>query len=343
MSAGDHVAHAHPSHCHIILPSWLAWSCLAAFLPFVYLFGFNLPDYLIVECWAPLPYLFVSVGPLPSSFVMPPHHTRHSFQRLLPVVFSLCLTSTITSSPTVVSAPAVVSGTSASALISPKFLALVIQAIQTTISAIVQQWLSAAVGTPSFSMQGLPAISVQGLLESSLVNHTADLDSFGMHQPWSSTITLASQSSTAVGSLPLNTLTTSTSPPVALQLNTLPGMSSILAVPPFVSVFSFASLLFSAPCLSTVYSLSTTVNSTFSSRPIVSHTVVPSLAALPLQQLFVVGPGYSPVPYKVASQITTGKFVNLEDLLAENIPPNEPKPQLWFDSRVGLVAHAQEA
>ena len=30
------VAHAHLSHCHIVLPLWLAWSCLAAFLPFVH-------------------------------------------------------------------------------------------------------------------------------------------------------------------------------------------------------------------------------------------------------------------------------------------------------------------
>ena len=38
MSAGDHIAHAHSSHCHIVLPSWIAWSCLVAFcLLFVYL------------------------------------------------------------------------------------------------------------------------------------------------------------------------------------------------------------------------------------------------------------------------------------------------------------------
>ena len=234
---------------------------------------------------------------------MPPCCTRNSFQSSLPVVSSSCWTSTVTSSPTVVSAPALVSGTSASALISPEFLASVIQAIQTLISAIVQQSLSAAVGTPSISMQGLPTISVQGLSESSLVNRAAHLDAFGMHQPWSLTITSASQSSTAVGSLSLNASTTSTSPPVASQLNAVPGTSSFLVVPPFVSVFSSASLLFSAPCSSTVYSLPTTVNSAFASHPIVSHTAVPSLAALRLQQPLVVGPSYSPVPYKVASQI----------------------------------------
>ena len=130
----------------------------------------------------------------------------------------------------------------------------------------------------------------------------------------SSTVTLASQSSTAAGSLPLNASTSSSSPPVFSQLNALPGTSWFLVVPPFVSVFSSASSPFSAPCSSTVYSLPTTVNSAFALRPIVSHTAVPLLAALPLQQPFVVGPGYLPVPYKVVSQITTvcqfGRFVD---------------------------------
>ena len=51
-----------------------------------------------------------------------------------------------------------VSGTSASASISPEFLTSVIQAIQTPISAIVQQSLAAVVSAPSVS-QGFPAIA----------------------------------------------------------------------------------------------------------------------------------------------------------------------------------------
>ena len=58
LSAGVSVAHAHSSHCHAVLPSWLAWSCLAAFLPFVHLIGFNLPDLSIPECWAPFALSF---------------------------------------------------------------------------------------------------------------------------------------------------------------------------------------------------------------------------------------------------------------------------------------------
>ena len=63
---------------------------------------------------------------------------------------------------------------------------------------------------------------------------------------------------------------------------------------------------------------------------------VPSLTALPLLQPFVVGPGYSPVPFKVVSQITAGKFVHLEDLLAGNITMPEQELQLWFNGQLVL-------
>ena len=63
----------------------------------------------------------------------------------------------------------------------------------------------------------------------------------------------------------------------------------------------------------------------------------PSLTALPLQQPFVVSPGYSPVPFKVVSQITAGKFVNLEDLLAENITMTDQERQLWFNGQLVLL------
>ena len=213
--------------------------CLpCCFLPFVRQFAgfFDRrvlgPPFAFIFLW-----LSGSQARQPSTFAMPPRRTRNSFESSLPVVSSSCATSTVTSSSTAASAPAQVSGSSTSASISPEFLASVIQAIQTPISAIVQQSLSAAVGAPSVSTQGLPAISVQGLSESSLVNRAAHLDAVGMHQPWSSTITSASQSSTAVGSLPLNASTTPTSPPVASQLNAVPGTSSLLVVPPFVCVF----------------------------------------------------------------------------------------------------------
>ena len=38
-----------------------------------------------------------------------------------------------------------------------------------------------------------------------------------------------------------------------------------------------------------------------------------------LNKAFVVGPGYAPVPYKLVSKIRAGLFVDLADLLPDNI------------------------
>ena len=227
-----------------------------------------------------------------------------------------------TASATSIAVPTSVqtSGTPPSASISPEFLASVIQAIQSPISAIVQQSLSAAVSAHSVS-QGLPAIAAQG---SSLATRAAHLDACGFHQPWSP--------SGPTGVLP-STSSSSTPPiPVATPNNVLTGISSSLIVPSFVPVFSSASLSSIAPCSSAVYSHPTTIDSAVASHPIVSPTAFASLTALPLQQPFVVGPGYSPVPFKV----TAGKFVNLVDLLAENITMPEQEPQLWFNGQLVL-------
>lgn len=56
-----------------------------------------------------------------------------------------------------------------------------------------------------------------------------------------------------------------------------------------------------------------------------SGTIGPaSFASLPvLHQPFVVGPGFSPVPAKLVSQIVAGKFVELHKLLPSNIVSSE--------------------
>ena len=51
-----------------------------------------------------------------------------------------------------------------------------------------------------------------------------------------------------------------------------------------------------------------------------------------LHQLFTLGPGFSPVPAKLVSQIVAKEFVELNELL------NEPKPQLRFDGRLVLTS-----
>ena len=53
-----------------------------------------------------------------------------------------------------------------------------------------------------------------------------------------------------------------------------------------------------------------------------------------LQQPFVVGPSFSPIPAKTASQIVTGKYMDLRDLLSVNIVQTEPESQALLDGRL---------
>ena len=101
------------------------------------------------------------------------------------------------------------------------------------------------------------------------------------------------------------------------------GMLAPLGVPSFVSSFG-ALLSASAPTQSTV-----TTNSV--SLPEVFHS---SHNAPPLNQPFVVGHGYLPIPYKVVAQVIAGKYINMEDLLPENILVQEPEPQLLMDGHL---------
>ena len=81
-------------------------------------------------------------------------------------------------------------------------------------------------------------------------------------------------------------------------------------------------------------------------KPSTLHAALPpttigaeSLAPLPgLHQPFVVGPGFSPVPAKLVSQIMAGKFVELHELLPLNIVLIEPDPQLLFDGHLVLTS-----
>ena len=59
-----------------------------------------------------------------------------------------------------------------------------------------------------------------------------------------------------------------------------------------------------------------------------------------LQQSFVVAPGFSPVPPKLASQIVSGKFVELRELLSSNIvhTHSDSDPQLFFDRQLVLTS-----
>ena len=50
-----------------------------------------------------------------------------------------------------------------------------------------------------------------------------------------------------------------------------------------------------------------------------------------LHQPFLIGPGFSPIPAKIVTEIVSGKFVELDKFLSSNIVLTEPEPQLFFD------------
>ena len=61
-------------------------------------------------------------------------------------------------------------------------------------------------------------------------------------------------------------------------------------------------------------------------------------ASVVTDQLFVVGPGVSPFPVKLVSQIVASKYVDLCNLLPTNLQVKEPEPQLLFNSCLVLTS-----
>ena len=53
-----------------------------------------------------------------------------------------------------------------------------------------------------------------------------------------------------------------------------------------------------------------------------------------LHRMFVVGPGYSLIPEKLVMKIRTGQFIDLADLLAENLKVQETEPQTYLDGKL---------
>ena len=71
----------------------------------------------------------------------------------------------------------------------------------------------------------------------------------------------------------------------------------------------------------------------------VASTIQPS----PLvDQPFVVGPGFSPVPAKLVSQILAGKYIDLSELLPANLQLKEPERQLLLDGRLVLTSQPKK-
>jgi len=88
-----------------------------------------------------------------------------------------------------------------------------------------------------------------------------------------------------------------------------------------------------------ISSVNTATKSLVAPSPVSSNVAGSSAAVstmgLPtLQQHFLVGPGFSPIPWKLVSQILSGCFLELSDLLSANLSQQEPKAQLLLDGHL---------
>ena len=101
-------------------------------------------------------------------------------------------------------------------------------------------------------------------------------------------------------------------------------------VPCFVATFTTLRL----PILSTSITAGSSVLG-----PLSDSTLAPGPL---LQQKFVVGPGFSPVPEKTVSQIVAGRYVDLGDLLSVNIVQTEPESQAFLDGQLVFLPSAKK-
>ena len=112
-----------------------------------------------------------------------------------------------------------------------------------------------------------------------------------------------------------------------------------IVVPSFVSTFStLPSPAFGYPSFSLSSALQTSPSVRgvpFSSFPTISST------APVVGKDFVIGPGYSPIPHKLANKITSGQFVELADLLPDNLKVNESETQTFLEGKL-MVAPARK-
>ena len=187
---------------------------------------------------------------------------------------------------------------------SPAFLAAVVSAVKQALAA---EQTPSLPSTPATSfVSSVPMAASLGGVPGSCSSYTGQLD--------------AQASSLAASGIGFS----SVSP--AVSAATVQGRPNFV-VPAFVTTFA-------SPITAVMLSTNTAA---VTASPSVGG--LSSLAQTPiLHQPFVVGPGFSPVPAKLVSQIVAGKFVELHDLLCVNLVLHEPEPQLLFDGRLVLMS-----
>ena len=139
----------------------------------------------------------------------------------------------------------------------------------------------------------------------------------------------ASSSPDTLNSSAASFLASGTGFQLAQSSSTPQGRNIPIVIPSFVSTFN-------APA-SALASASAPATSSFSLPSeafLASHVKSSALADRP----FVVGPGFSPIPIKLVSQILHRIFANLSRLLSANLVSSDPEPHLMLDSRLVITA-----
>ena len=138
----------------------------------------------------------------------------------------------------------------------------------------------------------------------------------------------------AATSGPLSWTSTSTQSTASFSSGT-PGPTSqssgTLVVPSFISTYSSfggSSIVSTLPATSST-NLPVVVGGSCGGATGSESSTFPNL-----NKALVVGPGYAPVPYKLVSKITAGLFVDLADLLPDNIRAQEIEPQAFLEGKL---------
>ena len=109
-----------------------------------------------------------------------------------------------------------------------------------------------------------------------------------------------------------------------------------LVVPTFVSTFLPPNPTHS---LSIANMATTSSQDSVSSVATLPQANISSATSFPLlNQPFIVGPGFSPIPAKVVGQVVAGKLIDLGNLLPSTVASAEPEPQLLFDGCLVLTS-----
>ena len=115
-----------------------------------------------------------------------------------------------------------------------------------------------------------------------------------------------------------------------------PVSTSSVSVPSFLSTFT-------APALPALSLAASSLGGSSHVESNVAVASVPSPASIVADQPFVVGPGVSPFPAKLVSQIMAGKYVDLCHLLPANLRVREPEPHRLFDNRLVLTSQPEKS